>query len=377
MITFLREPSAYYALLLEVFERSDHSILLSALYLGGGPLEQALIDAADRALERKPALEVKLLLDYNRAHRSKDSSLPALRALVKKHGPRLRVLLYETPLSSFEAAMLSLPLVPEEAREMCGVYHCKFCVSDGMVVLTGANLSREYFQDRQDRYALVDGDSELAAFLRAFADILDSYCHRVLPSGSTAPPPNSLYLPGSSQRLRAQLLALSRASGEGGSFIAALRLAASSGRSARFIPMLQNRCVGLEEESMQLPALLDELRVLGGIEGYDVTIATPYPNFTPPLLQQLGASLASGAARSLSIVVPSLSSHGFANAKGARSLVPLMHSHVTHSSLGEIAAQAGSSGGAAPTALQPRGWTFHGKECGCCRGTRRRLSSPT
>ena len=363
MITFLRDPSAYYSLLLAVFERSESSVLLSALYMGDGPLERALVDAIDRALERKPALEVKLLLDYNRAHRRKDSSLPALRALVDKHGPRLHVLLYKTPLSSTESALLSLPLVPEEAKEVCGVFHCKFCVFDGSVLLTGANLSEEYFRDRQDRYALVDGDAAgLAAFLRAFAGALESHCHRVLPTGLTAAPKSSLEQPEGARRLRSRLQELQGHTygGEGG-FLAALHAAARSDSSVSFLPLVQNRPVGLEGESAQLPALLCEgLRVLGGAEGYDVTIATPYPNFAPSLLRQLEASLAAGTARSLSIVVPSHASHGFARASGPRALVPLLHSHITHSTLGKLA-EEGRRAQLRPLCYHRHGWTFHGK----------------
>ena len=34
--------------------------------------------------------------------------------------------------------------MPPELREALGVYHVKFCMMDNTVILTGANLSKEY-----------------------------------------------------------------------------------------------------------------------------------------------------------------------------------------------------------------------------------------
>ena len=45
--------------------------------------------------------------------------------------------------------------------EILGVYHAKACVFDDATLLTGANLSEEYFRSRQDRYVVVR-DSKVA-----------------------------------------------------------------------------------------------------------------------------------------------------------------------------------------------------------------------
>lgn len=54
--------------------------------------------------------------------------------------------------------------------EAMGTYHTKFLVFDNNVILTGANLSEEYFLDRKDRYMLINDCAELADYLQEFLE---------------------------------------------------------------------------------------------------------------------------------------------------------------------------------------------------------------
>ena len=56
--------------------------------------------------------------------------------------------------------------------EMKGTFHTKFLVFDNNVILTGANISEEYFLDRKDRYILINNCPELADYLQ---DIVEVY----------------------------------------------------------------------------------------------------------------------------------------------------------------------------------------------------------
>lgn len=55
-------------------------------------------------------------------------------------------------------------------REIKGTFHTKFMICDDDVILTGANLSEEYFISRKDRYILVRNCPELADYLEDFLD---------------------------------------------------------------------------------------------------------------------------------------------------------------------------------------------------------------
>ena len=144
---------------------------MSALYLGTGEREKRLVRAIDENLTEN--LKVKILLDYCRGTRVVDgeSSCTVLGKLLADrkvpssfhlalsqilkgvHCMNLniqrscRVSLYHTPLlrGAWKA------LMPQRYNETLGLQHTKIFVFDDSVILSGANLSSDYFTNRQDR----------------------------------------------------------------------------------------------------------------------------------------------------------------------------------------------------------------------------------
>jgi CDP-diacylglycerol--glycerol-3-phosphate 3-phosphatidyltransferase len=55
-------------------------------------------------------------------------------------------------------------------REIKGTFHTKFMICDNDVLMTGANLSEQYFLSRKDRYIVVKNCPELADYLEDFMD---------------------------------------------------------------------------------------------------------------------------------------------------------------------------------------------------------------
>ena len=47
-------------------------------------------------------------------------------------------------------------LIPDKFNEVIGLQHCKLFVFDDSVIVSGANLSTDYFTNRQDRYILIE-----------------------------------------------------------------------------------------------------------------------------------------------------------------------------------------------------------------------------
>ncbi|VEU38887.1 unnamed protein product [Pseudo-nitzschia multistriata] len=63
--------------------------------------------------------------------------------------------------------------LPNPVDEIAGVFHIKIYIVDDQLLLSGANLSREYFCDRMDRYLhLVDGANGLVDFYAELVEIL-------------------------------------------------------------------------------------------------------------------------------------------------------------------------------------------------------------
>lgn len=352
-VRLLPDPASYYAFLREQIRLAKTSITLSALYLGSGALEMALVGDLRAALLSSPSLNATVILDHSRAQRSSAS----LAELVDEFGPeRFKLLLYQMP----QLRGLPSKWLPSQLCEVLGVYHCKFSLFDGSVLLTGANLSEEYFVDRQDRYLFFPrqadtdntGRASVASFLLAFANTVEPHCHRVL-SGSKIRLPDEGTATSSSEtalrKLRVELesLVLEKETGLPSS------AAASPGAAgAVLLPLLQHAPAGLRLESSLLPRLLHAFAP----DCQRAAAASPYPTFPPPLASALIAAL--GPCKG-SVLVASLSSHGFARGTGFKALLPAMHLRTVNSALA-------TGPGSAPSSVKVLhfsrpGWTFHAK----------------
>ncbi|KAJ2354631.1 CDP-diacylglycerol--glycerol-3-phosphate 3-phosphatidyltransferase, partial [Coemansia sp. RSA 2611] len=148
-VEVIREPSVFYQGLLRGISLAKHRIVLSSLYLGSD--ESELVTALDRALAANQGLCVDILLDCLRGTRSdsrNQSSATLLAPLVHKYGDeRVRVAMYHTPALNG----ISKRLWPQRYNETFGLQHIKAYVFDDELIVSGANLSREYFTNRQDR----------------------------------------------------------------------------------------------------------------------------------------------------------------------------------------------------------------------------------
>ncbi len=60
-------------------------------------------------------------------------------------------------------------------NETVGLQHCKVFVFDDTVVISGANLSQDYFHKRQDRYMAVDDCPALANYFDQLVRITSAH----------------------------------------------------------------------------------------------------------------------------------------------------------------------------------------------------------
>jgi len=339
----LEDPTAYYAFLREQISNAKHSITLSALYLGSGVHEGALMEDLRLALSAKPKLDATVILDHSRAQRS---SAP-LAALVDEFGPqRVRLLWFQMP----QLRGMVSKILPGQLCEALGVYHCKFGVFDHNVILSGANLSEEYFVNRQDRYLYFPGpDSTLGSisnsnsekekekdiivatnlshFLLSFVRVVEPHCHSVLPGLRVRPPRASVSF------LRSDLDALVRpfvpasssSSSSSSSYLVACvptveislspthtnqTTLAASPASALLMPMVQLAPAGLSLESDLLPKLIRYLAP----HCQRAAVSSPYPSFTPSLMRALTALTLPLASKPSSLSSSSSSSSSSASA---------------------------------------------------------------
>ena len=251
----LASPPAFAAALLAGVRASQRRATLAALYLGSGAPERRLVRALRLQCARRPRLHVAVQLDLRRALRASAPGgafaspahhlLELFRPFDARDADADAVAEADAdaadgldaagdgrsgsgsgsgsssggaPLSSrVHVGLTLLPQqrvfpassVPPRWVESAGVFHAKAFVFDRhTVLLSGANLSEEYFTTRQDRYVLVGGDGggdgggvgALADYLHGLVDDLRTLpgAHTLRPDGAVAvnsprrPPPAPL-----------------------------------------------------------------------------------------------------------------------------------------------------------------------------------------
>ncbi|KAI9662031.1 MAG: CDP-diacylglycerol--glycerol-3-phosphate 3-phosphatidyltransferase [Alyxoria varia] len=148
-IEILREPKDFYGALKDMISKAERRIFISTLYIG--KTEHDLINTIRASLQRNPNLTISFLTDYLRGTREAPEPCCAslLAPLISEFGPeRVRVRMWHTP----NLTGLRKSVLPKRINEGWGLQHMKIYGVDDEVMLSGANLSSDYFTNRQDRY---------------------------------------------------------------------------------------------------------------------------------------------------------------------------------------------------------------------------------
>jgi len=148
-IEVLDGPKEFYETLKAKIRGAKRRIYLSTLYIG--KTEHELVSTVRDALRHNgPNLKASILTDALRGTReAPDHSCASLLAtLVEEFPHQVEIRMYHTPnLTGFRKA-----LIPKRINEGWGLQHIKLYGIDDEVILSGANLSNDYFTNRQDRY---------------------------------------------------------------------------------------------------------------------------------------------------------------------------------------------------------------------------------
>jgi CDP-diacylglycerol--glycerol-3-phosphate 3-phosphatidyltransferase len=173
-------------------------VYLASLYIGpaaddASVCEQELLDS----LSTSKARDIRILLDKNRALRKvplvRTSAIQPNAETITSAESCHQALLNirnETSIRSDETGIYLLSVLPSFLQqtlknpfnEIAGVFHLKCYIIDNELILTGANLSEEYFTDRTDRYLWIvnDQDSLLANsennLVDCYASVIRTLC---------------------------------------------------------------------------------------------------------------------------------------------------------------------------------------------------------
>ena len=209
------------------------------------------------------------------------------------------------------------PAVPAKYREAAGVSHLKVLVFDDDVVLTGANLSHDYFTNRQDRYVVLSGVPELADWYEEVMDAVADASHQLVADGSLRPPSR-----GAQAAARAALHVLVTNPGSKRGDVGAG--AASDEETATWLgPTLQFGPWGLDHDARVALALLGGGMLRGRAR---IQLALAYMNLTPELADAVVAAAGRGECEGVRVVTAAPEANGFHGASGLPGYVPFVYS---------------------------------------------------
>ncbi|KAK6428057.1 CDP-diacylglycerol--glycerol-3-phosphate 3-phosphatidyltransferase [Oleoguttula sp. CCFEE 5521] len=343
--------------------RAKRRIYLSTLYVG--MTEHELIATIHQALESNPDLKVSILTDALRGTREapKASCASLLSSLLRDFGPdRVEICMSHTPnLTGVRKAV-----IPKRINEGWGLQHMKLYCVDDEIIMSGANLSDDYFTNRQDRYHVFKS-AEIADYYggiyRAVADLSyrvvvdekDSSGFRLVwPTTNVQPAPlddPKAYIASATKSLSSLLKPQATTPGE-------KRGNTSIYPVCQFTPLLN------PDTSNELPALTSILRALStsALRSSRWTFTAGYFNMTPSFRDLL---LASNAA-SGTVVTASPWANGFYGSKGVTGMLPAAYTFMSRSFIDTVAKRGLSSSITLKewrrgTVNEPEGWTYHAK----------------
>ena len=345
--------------------KAQRRIYLSTLYIG--KTEHEFISTIRNALAKNPNLRVSFLTDSLRGTREtpEPSTASLLVPLITEFGPeRVEVRMYHTP----NLTGLRKKYIPKRINEGWGLQHMKLYGIDDEIIMSGANLSSDYFSNRQDRYHLFHSE-ELTEYFSKIHSGVASLSFDLQPSNaqdsggysmswpSTNPAPSPLdspskYRDAASKHLSHLLLPSNSPQSS----------SKSNTSTTTIYPVLS--LVPLLSTSTELPALTHLLTSLARppLQSSSWTFTAGYFNMTPSFRRMLLATHPSSG----TVLTAHPHANGFFGSKGVSGMLPAAYTHLAKQFLRKVRHE-GLDGSVRLKEWQrgmvgvAEGWTYHAK----------------
>nr|XP_018916548.1 PREDICTED: CDP-diacylglycerol--glycerol-3-phosphate 3-phosphatidyltransferase, mitochondrial [Bemisia tabaci] len=348
-IAVLHEPKDFYNELLERCSTSQNRIIFSSLYLGCGSKEEKLVSVIESRLKNTSSnLQVSILLDANRGSRGEKNSRHIL----------LPLLLYQKncQVSLFHSPNLRGPLkqiLPARFNELLGLQHMKFYIFDDSVLITGANLSHDYFTNRQDRYILILNCKPLADFLAGLVECVSQISFQLDQDNNVSLPEKSKFHPFNDSKEEYVKAGhdliwnyfVNSMQSEG------TPAEEESENDTVIFPLLEMPPFDIHHDSVVTKHLLDMAPA-----GAEIHLATGYFNLTNEYVD----SLVNQSKAAVKILMAHPTANGFLNAAGVAGGVPYAYTTLASNFLHNIERHQATNRIQIFEFLRS-GWTFHSK----------------
>ncbi|KAI2634033.1 hypothetical protein GGS21DRAFT_543946 [Xylaria nigripes] len=333
--------------------------------------ETLKIATLQEALRNNPELQLSILTDALRGTREapNPSCASLLAPLITEFGPnRVEIRSYHTP----NLTGLRKKHIPKRINEGWGLQHMKLYGIDDEIILSGANLSNDYFTNRQDRYHLFSSKEVTEYFWRLYQGVA-SLSFQVEPSHKAAgfrlhwPSTNAAPSP-----LEQPAKYVSRATG-------VIRKLISPSHPQIGLPESDNSSLSKNttvymlgqfsqlmrpDTSTELPVVTHILKTLAKPEysGSSWTFTAGYFNPDPSLRNLLLSTASHGN----TVITASPYANGFYGSKGVSGLLPDAYTYLARRFLREVHQKNRDSSiilkeWRKGTIGKPDGWTYHAK----------------
>lgn len=363
-VRILQTPAEFYDTLKDRIGRAERRIFLSTLYVGKS--ERELIATLRDALRRNPALRLSILTDALRGTREapQPSCASLLAPLVEEFGPdRVEIRMYHTP----NLTGARKKYIPKRINEGWGLQHMKLYGFDDEILLSGANLSNDYFTNRQDRYHLFSS-KEITDFFWGLHSAVSSLSFRIEPSSSPAgfeqvwPADNAAPSP-----LESPKEFVSKATSKIKGLISPSKtlLAPPKGDyDTKVYPLAQLTQLLSPDTSTELPAVTHVLKTLSHAEFSNSSWTFTAGYFNPA--SSLTKLLLSTASHHNVVITASPFANGFYQSKGVSGMLPDAYTLLARNFLHDVHARRKDLAITLKewrkgTVNESNGWTYHAK----------------
>lgn len=346
-VRIIREPSDFYDTLVRHAASAKHRISLASLYLGVGKRETDLLKAIEQNSKSNDDLHVNILLDFTRGTRGKNNSKALIMPLVKQN-QNCVLSLYHTPL----LRGITKRLAPARWNELLGLQHMKIYLFDDTVVISGANLSNDYFTNRQDRYIEIE-DHKLANFFSNLISKVQEFSMKVDDKGDVKLHENWKLLPYESdqqafaeeakQRMQAFFTKTFEEQRD--------QLEQASDADTWIFPTLEMGQLNIHHDSHVMKRIL-----MNAEKDSKLNMATGYFNLTQTLMD----TIVKDCQADCSIIMAHPSCNGFKGAKGPAGGIPDAYSLIAKQFYEEIKAQR-QDNRISLLEYEREHWTYHAK----------------
>ncbi|XP_037951889.1 CDP-diacylglycerol--glycerol-3-phosphate 3-phosphatidyltransferase, mitochondrial [Teleopsis dalmanni] len=347
-IKIIHEPKHFYDTLVERSAAARERIVLASLYLGTGQLENAFVQTLRQSLQQQTALQVNVLLDFTRGTRGETNSKTMLLPLVRDFGEQVQLSLYHTP----DLRGMTKRLAPPRWNELLGLQHMKVYLFDDAVIISGANLSNDYFTNRQDRYILIE-DKPLADFYAQFIKRVQEFSlavrqdaevglHRywkILPYEGT----KEEFVRSAKQRITDFMQDVYKQQ--------QTRLEVNTDADTWIFPLIEMGQIGIHHDSIVTKRLLSNC-----ISGSRLKLATGYFNLT----QEYMDTITNNCLAQCSILMAHPNANGFQGAKGPAGGIPAAYTLIAKSFYENLVRRK-QNHRVNFFEYEKEGWTYHAK----------------